>query len=194
MATSLSQTSEELTWLPEQGVIEITERTALVGHGGWGDARVGDFMASTVSLNDYLLIEELQATHRFPESGLILTEDLKTKLHSLGDESASFFRRILPEAFQNYDEVIVLTHVPPFHEACWHEGKHSDLNWTPHFVCQAVGEVLLDQMKGAPDKRMIVLCGHTHSGGEVRMLDNLLVKTGSATYRNPQLQEVMLCK
>ena len=50
---------ENLHYLPSAGVVELTSDTALIGHGGWGDARVGDFDGSTVALNDYVLIEEL---------------------------------------------------------------------------------------------------------------------------------------
>ena len=32
----------------------LSEQTALVGHSGWGDGGYGDFLASTVRLNDYL--------------------------------------------------------------------------------------------------------------------------------------------
>lgn len=40
-------------------------------------------------------------------------------------------------------DVIVATHVPPYRESCWYEGKISDDNWAPFFVCGQVGEVLL---------------------------------------------------
>ena len=49
-----------LTWLPASGVVQITEATVLVGHGGWGDSRAADFLKSDVILNDYLLVEELR--------------------------------------------------------------------------------------------------------------------------------------
>jgi hypothetical protein len=36
----------------------LTNRTALVGHGGWADGRLGNYAGSTVLLNDYVLIED----------------------------------------------------------------------------------------------------------------------------------------
>ncbi len=190
-ARSLSRNGRELTWLPDARVVELGERTALVGHGGWGDGRVGDFLASTVVLNDYFLISELHETHEFPEKEPILTQALLAKLNALGDEAAAHFREVLPEVPPSRDEIVVLTHVPPFHEACWHEGHLSDMNWTPHFVCRAVGEVLVEFMERNPAKRMTVLCGHTHSGGEARILSNLRVLTGQARYGDPKVQQVL---
>jgi predicted phosphohydrolase len=51
-ARSLSQQSQLLTWLPDAGVVRLTEKTSLIGHGGWGDARAGYFLQSGVVLND----------------------------------------------------------------------------------------------------------------------------------------------
>jgi Icc-related predicted phosphoesterase len=103
----------------------------------------------------------------------------ETKLNELGDEAAAHLRKLLPDALK-FNHVIVLTHVPPFREACWHQGKISDNNWLPHFACKAVGDVLLEAMIAAPDKRMTVLCGHTHGSGEAELLPNLRVLTGGA--------------
>jgi hypothetical protein len=86
---------------------------------------------------------------------------------------------------------MVLTHVPPFMEACWHQGHISADDWLPHFSCQAIGDVLKDVMATAQDKQMTVFCGHTHSSGECQILPNLQVKTGGAKYCAPQLQEII---
>jgi hypothetical protein len=84
--------------------------------------------------------------------------------------------------------VLLLTHVPPFREACWHEGHLSDDQALPFFACGATGEVLLEQMQSHPGRSMLVLCGHTHSGGAAELLPNLRVLTGGATYGSPRLQ------
>ena len=38
---------------------------------------------------------------------------------------------------------------------------------------------------------MTVLCGHTHGRGEARILENLLVLTGGATYGKPEVQRIL---
>lgn len=190
-ARTLSRCSKDICWLPDGGVVPLGKRTALVGHGGWGDGRSGDFMASDVLLNDYSMIRELREINVSPADGAIFSEKLRDKLRALGDEAAAHFRDVLREALAEYDDVIVLTHVPPFREACWHEGQLSDDNWTPHFVCQAAGVVLVELMEQFPDKRMTVLCGHTHSRGEAEILSNLRVLTGRARYGEPEVQQVL---
>jgi hypothetical protein len=82
----------------------------------------------------------------------------------------------------------VLTHVPPFREACWYEGRISDDNWLPYFTCKAMGDVLTRVMRERPQKRMTVLCGHTHGAGEADILPNLHVRTGGAEYGRPEPQ------
>ncbi len=193
IAVAVSRESSSLKWLPDAGIIQLTDKTALVGHGGWGDGRIGRFFESHVVLNDYALIEELQELHRTdllpPES--ILTSELHAKLGELGDEAADHFRQILPQALKTSERIVVLTHVPPYREACWHESQLSDDNWAPHFTCKAVGDVLVEFMSAHPDRTMTVLCGHTHSSGHAQILENLEVFTGDAVYGQPKIQQVL---
>ena len=73
-------------------------------------------------LNDYLLIEEL--------TGLDRATRLR-KLNALGDEAADHLRSLLPYALAHFRRVLTLLHVPPFREACWHEGRvsnHTDVS------------------------------------------------------------------
>jgi 3',5'-cyclic-AMP phosphodiesterase len=135
-------------------------------------------------LNDFGLIGEFDGFDEDPATRL-------AKLHALGDESADHFRAVLPEALSNFQHVVVLTHVPPFREACWHEGRISDDHWLPFFACKAVGDALRDAMAAAPSQQMTVLCGHTHGSGEAQMLPNLCVLTGKAVYGRPCVQRVL---
>ena len=68
-AGQITQTFQRLHWLPASGVVSLDGRTALVGHGGWGDARAANFRRSNVLLNDYFLIAELQAAAGIPQEG-----------------------------------------------------------------------------------------------------------------------------
>ena len=170
-----------LRWLPAHGVVELSATTSLIGHGGWGDGRCGDFTGSTVMLNDYRLIKEL--------SDINPTTRLE-RLHTLGDEAAAYLRRVLVDALARTSKVILLTHVPPFRETCWHDGKISDDEWLPHFTCKAVGDAIAEVMAEHPEQQLLVMCGHTHGSGETLVLPNLVVKTGAAEYGAPAIQEV----
>ena len=52
------------------------------------------------------------------------------------------------QALERFEHVLVLTHVPPFREACWHEGRISGDDYLPYFACKATGDVLLDEASG----------------------------------------------
>jgi Icc protein len=171
-----------LRWLPDSGVVPLSGGACLVGHDGWGDGRLGDYRGSPVELNDWWLIEELAGLDK---------EARLAKLQSLGDEAADHFRRVLPDVLERFGHVVAVTHVPPFRESCWYQGRPSNDEWLPHFSCKAVGDVLLEAMRARPDRRLTVLCGHTHGEGEADVLANLRVLTGGATYGRPAVQRVL---
>jgi len=150
-----------------------------VGDKGLPEAKARD--GSTIRLNDYKLIAEL--------SGLD-TIALEARLQALGAEAAEHLRTALPRALERHGSAILVTHVPPFREACWHQGRLSDDNWLPHFSCGAVGEAIRDIMSARPDRRLLVLCGHVHSSGSARPLPNVAVETAGAVYGRPEVARV----
>jgi Icc protein len=179
---TLTDRSKFLKWLPAAGIIPLNRTTALVGHDGWGDARIGNVDGTPVRLNDFVMIEELSGISR---------EVRHDRLRALGDEAAAYIRQVLPQALAAFQEVVFLTHVPPFKEACWHEGRISDDDWLPYFTCRAAGDALLEIMKSHPDRRLTVLCGHTHGAGMAELLPNLSVWTGGADYGAPRIERVL---
>lgn len=183
MVTELCRESEHLFWLNDAGVVELAPSVGLIGHDGWSDGRFGDYHGSGVVLNDYMLIEELSDM----SAGKRLTQ-----LNLLGDEAAAHMRVHLPEALEQYSKVFVVTHVPPFREACWKEGMLSNDEWLPHFACKAMGEAIADIVEQYPRCEVTVLCGHTHSRGFARIRPNLVVRTGGAVYGSPVIEEVIV--
>jgi 3',5'-cyclic AMP phosphodiesterase CpdA len=173
----------EVVWLGATEVVELSPEVGLVGHDGWGDARLGDHAGSTVVLNDFFHIAELVGLGK---------ADLGRRLNVLGDESAAHLARVLPPALERFEHVVVLTHVPPFRDACWHDGGLSDEEWLPYFTCRAVGDVLSEAAQKWPQRRLLVLCGHTHSAGVCQPLPNLRVLTGAAAYGRPAVQTPLL--
>jgi len=180
-----TKNSSCLHYLPYTGAVRLSSSTCLLGHDSWADGRYGNYFDSDVMLNDYALIEDL--SHLDKQTRL-------QKLKELGDEAADYFRTQLNLAFLNYQHVLILTHVPPFIEACWHEGNLSSDNFLPHFCCKATGDVFMDLMHKHPDKNLTILCGHTHSGGMCQILPNLFVKTGGANYGQPAIQDPTIIK
>lgn len=178
-----AQINPSLTWLDATGAVRLSAGTALVGVDGWGDGRLGNFSSSPVMLNDFFLIEELANLPR---------EVLRARLGALGDSASKALQSALTQAVAWAKHVVVATHVPPFREACWHEGAPSGEDWLPFFACKATGDVLLAAASSHPQTRFTVLCGHTHSAGEVQVLANLRVLTGDACYGSPGLQRLLV--
>jgi len=173
---------ENLKWLPNEGVVELSESTALIGHGGWADGRAGLGVKSQILLNDYALIEELTGHEQ---------NDLYRILNSLGDRSANELEPILNDALERYQHVYVVTHAPPFVGAAWFKNQISDGQFLPHMVNVAIGTMLKKVMMANKGRKMTVLCGHTHGAGETSIAENLLVKTGGARYSHPRVNEII---
>lgn len=184
----LAESRDDLTYLTASGVVSLSPRTALVGHDGWADARLGDFAGSDVFLTDYVAIQELR---RWEGEFAVDKPALRGVLNALGDEAARHFETVLPQAVARYPSVIAVTHAPPFKEAAWHQGRPSDENYLPHFSCGAVGAVMWRIMAANPQSRLLVLCGHTHGAGAVQIADNLQVLTGGAEYGKPEIQRII---
>jgi len=184
----LAEQSEFLVYMTATGGVELSPKTALIGHDGWADARLGDFEKSDVFLNDYVAIQELR---KWKDEFALDKPALEEALNVLGDEAARHLETALAQAVANHSTVIALTHVPPFKEAAWHEGKHSDNDHLPHFACKVVGDALRRVMDSCQQSRLLVLCGHTHWKGQVEITDNITVLTGEAEYGQPVIQQVL---
>jgi predicted phosphohydrolase len=172
----------DLVWLHGASPERIGRRTSIVGCDGWGDARIGNATTTPVLLSDFFLVKDLVGKSR---------DDLVRTLQALGHESRSALEGSLASAVKSADRILVLTHVPPFRESCWHEGQISDDDWLPFFTCKAVGDLLLEVARRYPDKHFEVYCGHTHGAGYARIRENLEVHTGAAAYGAPAIARVL---
>jgi Icc protein len=169
---------ERLRWLSRSEAIELDPETCLVGHDGWADGRLGDYEGSDVRLNDFVLIRDFL---RLDRRGRL------ARMQELAGEAADHLASVLPGALDRFRRVIVLTHVPPFDAAAWHEGRMSEPDFLPFFSSKVAGDVLREAMLRRRDREMLVLCGHTHGSGEAVILPNLRVWTGGAVYGNPSI-------
>lgn len=174
---ALTESSPWLRWLPANGPVALDEGTWLVGCDGVGDGRLGDMQGTAIMLNDHLLIDELTGLSR---------ETLAARLAALGDAEARTISRQLLKTI-GAKRVLIATHVPPFREAAWHEGKPSDDAWLPFFACKAVGDVLQAHADAHPSTHFVVVTGHTHSAGTAQIRPNLVVHTGASEYGAPRV-------
>lgn len=173
-------------WFRADGEQELypTSKTAVVGTDGWYDARFGKVDGSVI-LNDFFYVHDLRP---FAGAGKMSPSSiLLPKLRELADEETRILEIQVDNALEARDRILVVTHVPPFADAAWHEGSRSEVTFLPFFSCRSMGEMLVKKMEQHPEKEMLVLCGHTHSSGVFRPLPNLKVETGGAVYGSPAL-------
>lgn len=168
-----------LNYLTDSAALDCGADTFLIGEDGWGDAVEGDYDGSIVHLNDFRLIDDFR---------LVDPSRWKTLLREQGEASAERLAEKLSRLPDSARHVLVATHVPPFREACWYEGRTTDDHWAPFFVCGSVGRTLRRASESRPACQFTVLCGHTHHGGVAELTANLKVHTGSAEYGHPAAQ------
>lgn len=114
-------------------------------------------------------------------------------MQQLADADAHQLSKNLDQAIKKHHpkKIIVLTHVPPFKEACLHEGEISNDDWLPYFSSQATGDILKQIAEDNKEIEFLVLCGHTHSEATYEPLENLKVKVGKAEYFQPEIEEII---
>ncbi len=166
-----------LAWLGD-GRTRSLGGVAIVGVDGWADHRLGDVEGTRIELTDYRLISDFAGLDRPARIA---------RAQALGDEEASKARRVLQSLPNAVDEVLFLTHLPPFREACWYQGfiPAEGSEWLPGFTCAALGEALLEHADAHPGRRVTVLCGHTHHEGRYEPRPNLQVVTGGTRFGHP---------
>ncbi len=178
-----SEHSAFAKWVQDGKIIELTSNSCLIGHEGWYDVRFGNFLfgwynGGTFDLNDFNLIEDVKYT---------LGREAKGRLFSrLADLSAEYIKEIFEKAAENYKNIIILTHVPPFAQISLYNGQPSPSHSIPFFASKVMGETLLDLKEKFADKNIIVFCGHSHEPAELH-IDNLHVYVAGAEYGNPEI-------
>lgn len=178
LAQSITKTHEQISWLPAVGVVRLADDIGLVGHGCWGDGRVGSFFNSPLSLDDFKLIKEL--------SGLNKHDQLE-QVRRLGGEAAAYLASQVEDAAQRFGKVVVLTHVTPFPETCLYLGKSSE-EGMPFFCCKASGDALKAVAASNTETQFLVLSGHTHDAADVQIAENLRCIVADAEYGRPDFR------
>ena len=182
-ADDLCKKFNNLFYLTHMPFVSLTQSVALVGHDGWADGQDGTFFRSSVVLRDYIEIQDFKGKN---------LQELFLALQELGKEAADAIVHKLELAFQTHDQAVVVTHPPPFRKLHLYEGNLADDFWTPHFVCKQMGDALLHVMKKYPEKKCLVLAGHTHHEARAEILPNLEVKVTGATYGFPEIHKIFV--
>jgi hypothetical protein len=174
--------------------VSLGHRTALIGINGWANGRADDFFRNPWGLqfadiewiNDFRAFQQSDGDEAMRRSHTLMTE--------LGTKSARRAEILVEQAFKKNNHVILVTHAPPFPRCCLFQNKLQAFNVTPLYCNSALGDRLGGLMLKHKDKKMTVLCGHTHSGWREKILPNLTCYVGHARYEHPTIQETFIVK
>jgi predicted phosphodiesterase len=162
-------------------VIPLTESVALIGVDGWADGLGGEGPATKARINDFYQILDFATD-----------TDIKV-FRAMKERARSYAQALKPsllKALTQYQTTIIATHVPPYEGAAWHEGAPSSPDYQPFFSSPTMGNMITAAAAEHPGKSVLVLCGHTHSPGNYRD-GNILVLTAGARYGFPEISQTI---
>jgi predicted MPP superfamily phosphohydrolase len=178
----LCRRSSSLHWL-QHSAIALSASVRLIGVNGWYDAGYGD-RGTDLDMTDFQRIADL----------FVAKSESRERLLQVCAKRARREARRLQHQLRRCSDarsLLIVTHVPPFQKAAWHEGETSDDRWAPFFSSKVIGDVLLESARARPALQHTVLCGHTHGRGVYQPLPNLVVYTGRARYGAPELAGIV---
>lgn len=168
--------------LQDHGAVWLNNRTVLVGHHGWADARCGWGAKTCVRNPDHWCIDDFRKLD--PAARFELMAEL-------GKESARWIRLNLNPVLRRAEKLIIATHVPAFETSAHYDGKPCGPLHTPHYVNATLGGFLIGTARHNLTKSFIVLSGHTHSEVRERILGNLESRVAGAKRGNPLIQCIL---
>lgn len=179
---SLCARHRNLIALGNGEVIQLSNNTGMVGHPGWYDGQSGAGEQTKVESPDRYQIHDFIDLDR---------KAFFKKLRLLGQESAKYFRKVLPQALSYYSKVILATHVPPFTQGIRYSQMGCVWNRQPYFANRAAGNLIWGISKSFPNRRIQIYAGHTHSAASVMMRPNLSMHVAGARPGCPPRGELL---
>lgn len=168
--------------LDREGIVPLSRAVALIGHGGWADLQAGYGERTVIHSPDSEHIADFQG--REPKEA---TEKMRSRARA----SAAHFRRTLPQALGRFRHVWIATHVPPFHQALFHDGKPCGPLHAPHFGNLTAGRAIVGIARQFYNRRIGVLCGHTHHPATCVIPGGITVRVGGAQRGSPKIEATL---
>ena len=172
--------------------IKFGKQTAIVGHDGWYDAGNGNAEISSFIMNDWIRISDFRPAMSPTGSGRIqISKDQIVQIaKSICYPAVAHISTGIKSSIQSgCNNVIVVTHVPPFEQSFVYnpkKGVHA-IDAVPWYTSKMMGNMLLSAARACPNVNFTVISGHTHSAFDEKITDNLTAKVGAADYGNPSL-------
>lgn len=166
---------------------------AIIGADGWYDMAYSE---------DYSILNGHNDKHNVPEltshSSLVhMMSYVKVCSQRAHEDTLRISGQVnkLEDSGVQFEQLLILTHVPPFPDMCKHDGEVASAPWL-NVVCNRILGRCINLFKDAPilkDKQIVVLSGHTHN--EAHYEDgNVSGYVAHAQYGNPTYQMVIFGK
>jgi Icc protein len=179
--TSLVKSNESLHYLSVEQPISLNGDTALIGHNGWYDAKWHDPLLPVVFLADWYFIDNFK-----------LGQSNKARMQLMRDrasEAAKSIGKSLQNALRDHSTVYLLTHFPPWP---YYQYGIRDNFWKPFNSSRIIAETIEDTMKYFPNKKLIVLAGHTHEVRYTRVAPNIELRVARAELKKPSIGNIVV--
>ena len=170
---------QNLVHLGDGEIIQLSAKTALIGHRGWFDGQAGAGARTRVGSADRYHIDDFKNLNK---------AQYFQKLRDLGVQSADYFRRVLPAALQRFQTVLLATHVPPFTQALRHRGSYCEWDRQPFFSNRSGGNAIIgiSRTRSFASRQVIVYSGHGHCYSKFQS-DNVEIRVAGAQPGFPAL-------
>lgn len=190
----VSNRSQYLKYLPLSQYSVLTPNTALVGHDGWYDGLYGSAADSNVMMNDWVMIADLvppgaktsiDVANMLQDRKPVLMQIIQRQAH----KAMIHVQNGIKSATKYHKNIIVMTHIPPFPIERFRNSDDED--YYPWYASKLMGDMLLSAAKFYPNHHFTVLCGHCHTKSEIKLSNNLILKSASAQYGSPKICELI---
>lgn len=168
----LCQRNRTLHYLSSSEPITIADNVALVGDDGWYDAGWRDPLTPLVFIWDFFFIKDFRALfHNYERMELV-----RNRARKAANRIAYTLRR----AFKSHATVYLLTHFPPWPETIDKWAGLVEKFWMPYNSCKLMSDAISSTMESLPDKKLVVLAGHTHRARTEQVAHNIELRVGMA--------------
>lgn len=170
--------------------VMLSPTIALIGSDGWYDAYNGDASKSQFIMSDWLNIGDFKPAITNVSSGKQMNMNYIMQVsREICKASVAHIARGINAIASNVNDVLIVTHVPPFEQA-YTNGKYKNIpndHVTPWYTSRMMGEMLMSASKTYPHVQFTILSGHTHSEYQGDITPNLRIKVGKSSYGTPQV-------
>jgi len=182
----LSSTPVHLNYLQNKPC--VIGDTTIVGVDGWYDGLSG--VINDFRMTDFRVIHEFaEGSGSCPETFDDIGDYWLWLSRKKARQSANLLAAQL--ASVTTPNVLVATHVPPFPELCRYNGQPSEPEYLPFYTNTTLGFLLDGFASKNPDKKIMVLSGHTHSEYCFYKRENLISYVAEAEYGSPQIHALI---